>query len=303
MNFIFFINSLLLSALIPFILGGFILSRYLKIKKLNWDFQFLINTSKEFLPFAIMTILFSTNERINQVLIEKIAGETESGLFAGAYRWNNAIAMYLWTILPIFFAKFSHNKLDPPLNQSLFHLGWVIVAIPILFVAFWVQFYGEILFIQFSNSNSAEIQKMFLLLKILIATVALNACFNIFSTWLTASGFVHQTNKILFIAMSSNFFLSFILIPLYKSVGGSVALLAAFIIQSLGFFYYFLKHKNFNLEPKIFIKSVFVLISGIFLLFLGYKINLHWFLNTVVCIVWITVFLFAMKLIQWKKTD
>jgi len=303
MNFIFFIDSLLLSALIPFILGGFILSRYLKIKKLNWDFQFLINTSKEFLPFAIMTILFSTNERINQVLIEKIAGETESGLFAGAYRWNNAIAMYLWTILPIFFAKFSHNKLDPPLNQSLFHLGWVIVAIPILFVAFWVQFYGEILFIQFSNSNSAEIQKMFLLLKILIATVALNACFNIFSTWLTASGFVHQTNKILFIAMSSNFFLSFILIPLYKSVGGSVALLAAFIIQSLGFFYYFLKHKNFNLEPKIFIKSVFVLISGIFLLFLGYKINLHWFLNTVVCIVWITVFLFAMKLIQWKKTD
>ncbi len=300
-NFERFIDSLLLSAFCPFLLGWFLLKQSLEIRNIEFDYSFLKQISKAFLPFALMTILFSTNEKINQVLIEKMAGEKESGLFAGAYRWNNAIAMYLWTILPIFFAKFANHQQEPKKLQDFFQLGWVIVAIPILFVAFWVQLYGEILFVQFTKSNPEEVQKMFLLLKILIWTVGLNACFNIFSTWLTASGFVHQTNKILIFAIITNVVLSFFFIPLWDSIGSAIALLAAFVVQSFGFLIIFLKHKNFKLDILVFIKSFTVLSTGILWLYLFKWLQLHWLFNTLFCVLWISILLFSWKLVQWKK--
>lgn len=296
-----FIDAMLLSAFLPFLLGWFILRKHLEIKKIEWDFTFLKQISKAFMPFALMTILFSTNEKMNQVLIEKIAGEKESGLFAGAYRWNNAIAMYLWTILPIFFAKFANHQKEPKLLQKFFQLGWVIVAIPILYVAFWILFYGEILFIQFTKSQPHEVQKMYFLLKILIWTVALNACFNIFSTWLTACGFVHQTNKILSLAVTSNLILSLVLIPHYGNTGGAIALLIAFIVQSFGFLYLFLKYKNFQLEVSIFAKSIIILIVGLFILWFLYYLQVHWIINTLISTLFIGFFLFQFKLVNWKK--
>ena len=295
-----FIYCLLFSAIFPFVFGAILLHQHLIIPTIQWDFAFLKNISKQFLPFALMTILFSTNEKINQVLIEKISGDVESGLFAGAYRWNNAIAMYLWTILPIFFAKFANHAKEPEKLQKLFQLGWVIVAIPILFVACWIQFYGEFLFIQFENSKLEELQKMVLLLKILIWTVALNASFNIFSTWLTASGFVKQTNQMLLLALIANILFSIALIPNYQSIGGAIALLLAFIVQSFGFFYQFLTHKNFMLEPKIFFYSFGVLLGGIFLLSMGYFFEWNWFFNTLLSTSCIALFLFFLKLIPWK---
>ncbi len=296
-----FIDILLLSAFLPFLFGWLILKNHLEIQRIEWDFTFLKQISKAFLPFALMTILFSTNERITQVLIEKIAGEKESGLFAGAYRWNNAIAMYLWTILPIFFAKFANHQNEPKFLQKFFQLGWVIVAIPILFAAFWVLLYGDILFIQFAKSQPQDVQKMYLLLKILIWTVALNACFNIFSTWLTASGFVHDTNKVLTYAVITNLILSLIFIPNYGSLGGAIALLIAFIVQSLGFLYFFHKHKNFNLDSSIFIKSLLVLVLGLTILGFFYQFQIHWLISTLMSISVIAGGLFYFKLVDWKK--
>lgn len=301
LTFEHFIDALLLSAFLPFLVGWCLLKKDFELKTIDWDFAFLKKIFKAFLPFALMTILFSTNERINQVLIEQLSGEKESGLFAGAYRWNNAIAMYLWTILPIFFAKFANHPNEPTALQKFFQLGWVIVAIPILFVAFWAQLYGEILFVQFTKSNPEDVKKMFFLLKILIWTVSLNACFNIFSTWLTASGFIYQTNKILILAVVTNLIFSFLLIPNYQSVGGAIALLFAFIVQSLGFFFYFIKYKRFELEILIFIKSLSVLIGGIVILYFLSALKVHWIVNTFISLLFLLAGLLFFKLITWQK--
>lgn len=301
LTFEHFIDALLFSAFLPFLMGWWLLKKDFELKTIDWDFAFLKEISKVFLPFAVMTILFSTNERINQVLVEQLSGEKESGLFAGAYRWNNAIAMYLWTILPIFFAKFANHPNEPTILQKFFQLGWVMVAIPILFVAFWIQLYGEILFVQFTKSTPQDVQKMFFLLKILIWTVALNACFNIFSTWLTASGYIYQTNKILIFAVVTNLIFSFLFIPHYQSVGGAIALLFAFIVQSFGFFFYFVKYKRFELEILIFVKSLSVLVSGIIILYFFYTLKVHWMVNTSISLLFVLAGLLFFKLITWQK--
>ncbi len=139
---------------------------------------------------------------------------------------------------------------------------------------------------------------MYFLLKILIWTVALNACFNIFSTWLTACGFVNQTNKILVSAVITNFIFSIFCIPIWESVGGAYALLSAFVVQSLGFLLLFMKFKNFELEISIFVKSLTVLFLGVFFLFILKSLQIHWIMNTIICVIFIAMGLLKLKLIQ-----
>ena len=43
----------------------------------------------------------------DQVMLERMAGDVPTGLYAAAYRWLDAFSMYLWIVLPMFFARFA----------------------------------------------------------------------------------------------------------------------------------------------------------------------------------------------------
>lgn len=275
-----YIVVLLVSIVLPLGIGFVGLKRYVKFRAPQWRWSFVRQVGKLFLPYAFMTVLFSVNERFTQVWIEQAHSEYEAGLFAGAYRWTNAIAMYLWTILPIFFAKFAALYEKPQETQRFFQIGWLIVSLPIIFVACWVQVYGEILFMQFGKSKPEEIAQMAGLLKVLIWTVALNATFNIFSTWLTATSFIKQTNIVLVLSLLINVTVSYIFVPKWGSWGGAWALLTAFTIQSLGFLVMFLKHKNFFLDFFFFLKSIICLVSAISVFYVGVSLEWHVIINS-----------------------
>lgn len=293
-----YILVLLVSVLLPLGIGFIGLKRHVEFKVPEWRWSFVQQVGKLFLSYALMTVLFSVNERFTQVWIEQAHSAYEAGLFAGAYRWTNAIAMYLWTILPIFFAKFAALSDKPQETQRFFQLGWLIVALPILFVACWVQVYGELLFMQFGKSKPEEIVQMTGLLKILIWTVALNAAFNIFSTWLTATSFIKQTNFVLVLSLLINVTLAFIVVPRWGSWGGAWALLIAFIVQSLGFLVMFLKHKNFSLEIHFFFKSIVCLAAAIIVFVLGVSLEWHITINTGLPIIVMSVGIFYFRLIK-----
>jgi O-antigen/teichoic acid export membrane protein len=57
---------------------------------------------KDSLPFAMITLVYGINERIDIVMLERLSSATEAGLYAGPYRWVDAVMMYMWTVLPIF---------------------------------------------------------------------------------------------------------------------------------------------------------------------------------------------------------
>ncbi len=191
---------------------------------------------KESLPFALITLVYGVNERVDIIMLERLSSATEAGLYAGPYRWVDAIMMYLWTILPIFFAKFALSIQSKKEQEKLLHFGQVVVSLPIIFVCIFSFFYGELFFFQFINSSAAEIALMVRNLQILFLNVLVHGFFAIYSTLLTSSNYEKAVSKLVIVSIAINLVLNFLFIPQYGSLAAAVNTLICAIFVSIGYF-------------------------------------------------------------------
>jgi O-antigen/teichoic acid export membrane protein len=173
-------------------------------------------------PFALMAALYSINERIDQVMVERIYGAKEAGLYAAAYRWLDAFMMFLWTIMPMFFAKFAFYINNKEETNKLFHSGLIICALPFIFLFSFTLFYGNKFFILFSNSDTSEIYTMSITLQILMVSALFNGFFSMFSTLINSTGFVKPMSVAVGISILINVVLNFIFIPHYGAIAAAV---------------------------------------------------------------------------------
>lgn len=235
--------SLLTGALTAAVFGAFSLGA-LRRQDLFLHKKDVLELLRKSLPFAFVAVLYGANERINQVLLTEIAGESANGLYSGAYRWFSAASMYLWTVLPVFYAKFSAGIADAPETQArLFARGQTIVAAPVLFVCGVLFVFAEKAFMLFTQSALNEIATMATCLRILTVALALNAVFNVYSTYLTATGYERKINWLLVGALSLNALTTVVLAQTTASpTAAAWGLLASFSFLAGGYVYYYQKY-------------------------------------------------------------
>lgn len=203
-------------------------------------------------PFALMFVLFSANEHLNKVLLELLAGEKTTGLYAAAFRWFAAFSMYLWTILPVFFAKFAAQQNESiETRQALFNQAKTLVAFPIIIVCGFVWFYGDKLFFLFGNSAPDEIETMSFNLKILAAALLVNGVFNVYSTMLTATGSEQIVARLLLVAVLASNGLNLWLIPVWGAAAVSFTLALSFAFLSAGYLFYFKKAAGLRVPVQL----------------------------------------------------
>ncbi|WP_125932580.1 oligosaccharide flippase family protein [Hymenobacter glacialis] len=203
--------------------------------KYRWKAPVARTALRASLPFALMTLLYGVNERIDMVMLERLASPTEAGYYAGAYRWVDAVMMYAWTVLPLFFAKFASVPGDAVAQRELLRFGQRILTLPLLFVVAFVLFRGEVLFWQFSHSTPAEVARMTWCLKILFVNVLVHAFFAIYSTLLTST--THERPVSWLVAGSTllNIGLNLFLLPKYGAVAASLNTLLCAVGVSVGY--------------------------------------------------------------------
>lgn len=193
-------------------------------------------------PFALITILYSINDKVDQVLLERIiggeAGEHETGIYGAAYRWVDAVMMYLWTVLPIFFAKFAHHTGDDRALGRLLSFGQPIAAIPMLFAGMFGILYPEKLLFQFTASTPADLAQMTLSLRILFVAVLVNGVFAIYSTLLTSTGHERFVSRMIALSIVLNITLNSIFIPTYGAVSAACNTVLSFSVLSLSYVWY-----------------------------------------------------------------
>jgi O-antigen/teichoic acid export membrane protein len=227
-------------------------------------------------PFALITVLYSINEKIDQVMLERIYGAKEAGLYAAAYRWLDASMMYLWTVMPIFFAKFSFNVKSKEEIQKLFNSGLIICSLPFVFMFCFVLFYGDKLFIFFSNSSSVEISVMTSTLRILFFSALLSGFFSLFGTLLNSSGFIKQMSLAVAISIVLNVVLNFIFIPLYGAIAAAMTTGASAVFLSIASVVLVVRNNliniNYQLCAKLFLIST---LTGLFFFLLEF-LKLDW---------------------------
>lgn len=209
-------------------LAAFLIFYIVVVRSLGWMApRFNSNNLKELLrsswPFALMTLLYAFNEKVDQVMLERIAGDHESGLYAGAYRWLEAFMMYIWTIMPLFFAKFAYFQKDIPQMKKIFNSGQVLSAVPMIFISVFVFFFGDKLLWLYTNSLPAELLIMESTLKILFIAAMLNGVFVIYGTLLNAVGEVKVMSWLILASILINITLNFIFIPEYGTGAAAMA--------------------------------------------------------------------------------
>lgn len=174
--------------------------------------------------FALVTVLYSFLDKVDQVMLEKICGDRETSLYAAAYRWMDALQMYLIIILTIFFARFAHFIKDYTTQSKLLRLAQVLVALPLIFISSVVFFHGE-LFIEllFTQSSPSEINSMTYAFKILFISTLANGFLLVYSTLLSATGSIPYINKVIVGGILFNVGLNLYLIPQQGASGAAWA--------------------------------------------------------------------------------
>ena len=222
----------------------------------NIDLETWKNTLKQTYPFALITILYSIHDKVDQVMIERLIGQYQSGLYAAAYRWIDAFMMYLWIVLPMFFARFSFVKNDPEQLKSVLKSAQVIAAIPLLFVSAFVCFHGEQLFILLTNSTPAEVIEMTSCLKVLFIAVLIHAYFAIFGTLLTAIGGEFFLNKMMIFTITLNIVLNIYFIKHFGISGAAWATAISTFFLSVSYIFKLLKNPVFHLDIALITKLI-----------------------------------------------
>jgi O-antigen/teichoic acid export membrane protein len=261
--------------------------------KFKWDTTSWLRTLKKTYPFALITILYSIHDKVDQVMIERMIGEHASGLYAAAYRWLDAFMMYLWIVLPMFFARFSYVKNNTSELNHLLKGGQVLAALPMIFVSIFVWFHGDQLFFLLKNSNPSEVIEMTLCLKVLFIAAFIHAYFAIFGTLLSAIGGEHFLNKMMLFTIVLNIGLNLYLIPQMGIAGAAWATSMSTLFLSVAYIFKLVHYKIYILDIGILIKLIFfsIIIYGVF--HLGNTFELSWFVSTIFVSIVAAFFVFS----------
>ncbi|QIX62933.1 oligosaccharide flippase family protein [Hymenobacter sp. BT18] len=187
------------------------------------------------LPFALITLLYGVNERIDMIMLERLASPTEAGYYAGAYRWVDAVMMYIWTIMPLFFARFAAAVDDPQEQAALLQFGQRVVAVPMLLVCAFGLFQGKALFWQFQHSAPAEVQRMALCVGILFLNVLVHSLFAVYGALLNSTNHVRAVSRLVVASIVLNVGLNVVLLPRFGAVAAAVDTLLSALLVSGGY--------------------------------------------------------------------
>jgi len=246
-----YIFANLLSVGLAMIILYFLMVRMIGFMAPRWHKSQAKDLLKRSFPFAVITVLYSVNDKVDQVMLERILGgdlgSRETGLYAGAYRWVDAVMMYLWTVLPIFFAKFAHHIKEEKELSKLLAFGQPIATLPMVFAGAFAMIYGDKLLFLFQSSSPEELATMLTCLHTLFIAIFINGFFAIYSTLLTSTNHERFVSWMILASILMNVTLNFIFIPQYGAVASAWTTVASFALLSVSYLFYI----QFRLPVKI----------------------------------------------------
>lgn len=296
-----FVYLRLASSAITTIAALLVSNKLFGLLSLKIDFDLLKDILKKSFPFALIGILYSFNDKVDQVILERISGGHQTGLYAAAYRWVDVIMMFLWTLLPILFARFSKFRTDKPELENTFQIGQAIAAIPIIFVSAFMIVNADNMFFLFTNSQKEDFETMADLLKILFISVMLNGIFSIYSTLLNSTGSEKWVSILIGFSVVINIVLNLLFVPIYGPYSCAYVTLVSTFFLSVGYLYILNKYSGFALG---FIQLYKLLAFSIIFTVVYYAISIYFpdfMLKNIIGLLAFIVLFFVFRIIEMSK--
>lgn len=258
----------------------------------------------ESLPLAFITLVYGLNERIDMLMLERLVSGRDASYYAAAYRWVDAVMMYLWTVLPLFFARFAHATGRRQEQQELLWFGQRIVTVPLLWVVGFALFRGELLFTQFTHSTPAEVARMTQCLQLLSLNVLVHAFFAIYSTLLTSTDHEKPVSWLVTVSIVLNIGLNFLLMPRYGALAGAFNTLLCAVLVSVGYIWLVPRRTGVQLPWAMLLRLAlgFVGLCGGWYALRTYA-HLPWWLEAALAGVWLVVLVAALGIVKWAEVQ
>lgn len=230
-NLSWFVGAQIGCYAVALITGMLLVKRFSAVRyRLSLNLQPVWKAMRATLPYALCAFLMSIYLRADAMLIERMAGATEAGRYATAYRLLDVGHMFGLTfaslLLPLYGKLFSEQKTVRPLVVTSVNLllpaSFMVAAIG-LFYALPVM---ELLYGNHGRSKEPILEApIFTVLMISFPALCLS---NIYSTMFSAQGSLKTQNRIAAVGCVVSLTANLILIHQFRSVG---AAWATFITQ------------------------------------------------------------------------
>lgn len=217
--------------------------------KIQWDWSFTKRILQLSFPFALVTIVYAVHDKIDKVMLEKISGPYQNGLYSAAARWADALMMYTWIVMGLYYARFAKHIREPEKLSILLRNGQLLGSLPMIPAFLILYFQGkELTAFLLPRSTALELEVIHSCLIWLALATLVNSSLVIYSTLLTATGHEKPVTRMVIISIILKTILNLILIPIW---GGVAAAIASFISYFfLGASYLFITKRYTRIPPE-----------------------------------------------------
>lgn len=207
-----------------------------------WDLSFFIRIIRNSLPFALLFLLMSFQNRLDPVLIERLLpgslGQEQSGVYSQAFRLLDAGQNFAYLFAVLLLPLFARMIALKENVEQLVKLSFSLIIPATLIVAVSGLFFGKEIMMMMYSSFPGESHAHYLgridqsatIFNLLMFSFVAISSNYIFGTLLTANNNLKQLNIIALIGLVVSCALNLALIPEFQSVGSACANL---VTQSL----------------------------------------------------------------------
>ncbi len=281
-----FIYVQTLAYFISIVVAGVLLLKKSKIQRLNWNPLFFRAVLRQSLPYALLTVLMATYNRVDPVLIERLlpgpTGDQEAGIYATAFRLLDALNMipYLFSVLllPLFAFRLKSKENVMPLVKTSFSM---VFTFSVLVAATALIYSRPMMTLLYPQDASECINEFFIRIEessfiftlLMFGFIAISTSY-VFGTLLTANGNLWNLNLMAAVSVVINITLNIWLIPQMKASGAAIASLTAQSLAALVQVYLAFRILKIRTDTGYLIKILmFLIFVGISTAFVNYRMH------------------------------
>lgn len=223
-NIYWFVYAQLATYGITALLAFVVISRKARFRRLRWDWPFFLVILRKSAPFALLVLLMASYNRIDPILLRELAGDSASGVYAGAFRLLDALTMICYLVsvplLPVFSRLCSEKR---PLTDSIRVVFWPMMLFAVGAAVACALFAEPLMQWRYHDHFAAYVP----VFRVVIFGLVPIGVTYIFGTLLTAGGHLKQLNLFAATSLVLNVVVNLLLIPRLGTVGSAWASLIA----------------------------------------------------------------------------
>ena len=203
-----------------------VIGRKTHLRRIRWDRRFFLVILKKSAPFALLVLLMASYNRLDPILLRRLATDADAGIYAGAFRLLDALTMVCYLVsvplLPVF-SRLCREDNGGELTGTLRLVFWPLMLFAVG-SAVACSLLAEPLMQLFYHEGYAPYVPVFRVL--IFGLVPIGSTY-IFGTLLTAGGRLRQLNLLATATLAINIAANLLLIPRLGAVGSAWAALTA----------------------------------------------------------------------------